>query len=225
MTRQRSGDAGQLLATLPASVRQRNPQLPATTAPARRAPRKAPQRATAPVAALPAGAVVVDVPGLLLTSEANSRGHTKYGKADRTAKARAATAKALRGVALPPLPLRVCVTRIAPKALDSDNIHGSGAKAVRDEVADALGLPSDRDPRVTWRVAQACGPAGVRITLTPVDGRGRVETQDAADVVTMHITGTQWADAMRSMLDRAGGWARFDVPGLSLRLVLTRADL
>ena len=44
MSRQRSGDAGQLLATLPASVRQRNPQLPATTAPARRAPRKAAQR-------------------------------------------------------------------------------------------------------------------------------------------------------------------------------------
>ena len=43
MSRQRSGDPGQLLARLPASVVARNPQLPATTAPARRAPRKAPQ--------------------------------------------------------------------------------------------------------------------------------------------------------------------------------------
>ena len=73
----------------------------------------------------------------------------------------------------------------------------------------------DGDPRVTWLYEQTRGPVGVRLTAEP-----RV-----AQVVTVAITGSQWADAMRSMLDRAGGWARFDVPGLSLRLVLTRADL
>ena len=225
MSRQRSGDAGQLLATLPASVRQRNPQLPATTAPARRAPRKAPQRAAAPVAALPAGAVVVTIDGLRLASEANARGHTKHGKSSRAAAVRAAVARALAGRALPPLPVRVCVTRVAPRRIDTDNL-ASACKSARDQVAAALEVDDGPgETRVTWRESQVVGPSRVRVTLTPLDGRASVVVGEAGDVVTVAVTGTQWADAMRTMLDRDGGWARFDVAGLSLRLVLTRADL
>ena len=212
MSRQRSGDAGQLLATLPASVRQRNPQLPATTAPARRAPRKAPQRAVAPVAALPPGAVVVTIDGLRLVNPLNNRKHWRtVSKRGRDEKA--AVALALRGRTPPALPVVVTIARVGRGTMDGDGLQAS-AKHVRDSVAAWLGC-DDGDPRVTWLYEQTRGPVGVRLTAEP-----RV-----AQVVTVAITGSQWADAMRTMLDRAGGWARFDVAGLSLRLVLTRADL
>jgi hypothetical protein len=67
----------------------------------------------------------------------------------------------------------VTLTRLAPsRGLDDDNLAAS-LKAVRDGVADALGLAEDRDPRVTWRYAQANGRAvlglpsgyGVRIEI------------------------------------------------------------
>lgn len=145
------------------------------------------------------GVVVVEVPGLELASEANARGHTRAAKGGRTKRIRSVVARAFHGVALPPLPLRVCVTRIAPCALDSDNIHGSGAKAVRDQVADALGLRSDRDRRVEWRVAQTKGPVGVRVTLAPLPAlRSTVDAGEAADVVTLRVTREaleRWADA------------------------------
>ena len=212
MSRQRSGDAGQLLATLPASVRQRNPQLPATTAPARRAPRKAPQRAAAPVAALPTGAVVVTIDGLRLVNPLNNRkGWCTVSERGRREKA--AVALALRGRTPPALPVVVTIARVGRGTMDGDGLQAS-AKHVRDSVAAWLGC-DDGDPRVTWLYEQTRGPVGVRLTAEP-----RV-----AQVVTVAVTGTQWADAMRTMLDRDGGWARFDVAGLSLRLVLTRADL
>jgi hypothetical protein len=53
----------------------------------------------------------------------------------------------------------VCtLTRIAPGLLDDDNLAG-GFKAVRDGIADALGI-DDADPRITWRYAQQKGPRG-----------------------------------------------------------------
>lgn len=52
-------------------------------------------------------------------------------------------------------PMVVTLTRIAPRALDSDNLAGS-AKHVRDGVADALGI-DDRNPIVEWRYAQRRG--------------------------------------------------------------------
>ncbi len=52
--------------------------------------------------------------------------------------------------------LVVTLTRVAPRALDDDGAVTS-LKACRDGVADALGLPNDRDPRVTWRYAQRRG--------------------------------------------------------------------
>ena len=49
-------------------------------------------------------------------------------------------------------PLTVTLTRLASRKLDSDNLVAS-LKAVRDGVADALGL-DDGDERLTWRYAQ-----------------------------------------------------------------------
>lgn len=50
----------------------------------------------------------------------------------------------------------ITLTRIAPKELDDDG-NASGMKSIRDGIADAMGLKSDRDPRVTWRYAQERG--------------------------------------------------------------------
>lgn len=139
----------------------------------------APQGPTASRTAL--GGVRVVIPGLLLESEANERGHAR-AKARRTAAQRAAVGSTLRvlGGAAVPLPCRVVVTRVAPLPLDSDNLTGS-AKHVRDELAVWLNpkviakgkkrgqvTGDDRDPRVEWLVAQEKGPAAVVIEVAPV---------------------------------------------------------
>jgi hypothetical protein len=54
-----------------------------------------------------------------------------------------------------PLPYAVTMTRIAPRALDDDNVRGA-LKAVRDGIAERLGI-DDRDPRVAWRYEQRRG--------------------------------------------------------------------
>jgi hypothetical protein len=68
------------------------------------------------------------------------------------------------------LPLVVTFTRLSAGELDDDNLRGA-MKSVRDGMADALGLRSDRDPRVRWEYAQGRGskavPYGVRIEVRP----------------------------------------------------------
>lgn len=111
-------------------------------------------------------------------SEANRRGHwSKHtgrtkGQRDATglvvqaeAKQRTKRDAAWLLLSADDGPLFVTLTRLAPRRLDSDNNVGS-LKAVRDGVADALGI-DDRDPRVTWLYGQekAKGYA-VRITIT-----------------------------------------------------------
>lgn len=49
-------------------------------------------------------------------------------------------------------PMTITITRIAPRKLDSDNL-ASSAKAVRDGIADALGI-DDGSELVTWRYEQ-----------------------------------------------------------------------
>ncbi len=55
--------------------------------------------------------------------------------------------------------LVVTLTRVAPRVLDDDNLRTS-LKSPRDGVADALGLKSDRDPRIQWLYRES--RAGVR---------------------------------------------------------------
>lgn len=64
---------------------------------------------------------------------------------------------------VPALPVTVTLVRVGPRALDDDNL-AFAFKAVRDGVADALGV-KDHDARVTWVYAQERGPYAIRIEL------------------------------------------------------------
>lgn len=98
--------------------------------------------------------------GMILVSEANARGH--WGPRAKRAAAQRGIAKLDVGGAIDPAlrkgltegGLAITLTRVAPCELDDDNLRGA-CKALRDGVADALGLASDRDKRVTWLYEQA----------------------------------------------------------------------
>ena len=67
------------------------------------------------------------------------------------------------------LPVRVTFTRVAPRALDGDNLQAS-LKATRDGVADALGV-DDRTPLVMWTYDQRRGKVrehGVEISVESI---------------------------------------------------------
>lgn len=84
-------------------------------------------------------------------SEANMRGHwTRRYK--RTSEQRGIVMLILGLRRSLPLPLRVVLTRLAPRFLDSDNLAISN-KAIRDQVADWLDV-DDRDSRVLWEYGQ-----------------------------------------------------------------------
>jgi len=59
------------------------------------------------------------------------------------------------GQGVPKLPIRVTLTRVSPRKLDSDNLAMS-CKHVRDAVAKMLGI-DDGDPGVTWVYQQEKG--------------------------------------------------------------------
>lgn len=88
---------------------------------------------------------------LRLPSAANLREHWA-AKAKRVKSQRAAVALYLGNGPRPPFPVVVTLTRIAPRALDGDNLQGA-FKGARDEVARWFGVP-DNDPRVTWHYDQ-----------------------------------------------------------------------
>jgi hypothetical protein len=110
-------------------------------------------------------------------SEANQRGH--WGKRARRAKKQRAAARLLVRAARAVLPksgtVAITLTRIAPRALDTDNL-AAGLKAVRDGVADALRV-DDGSSRIEWRYAQEKGKPdeyAVRVAIhqpEPVGGR------------------------------------------------------
>jgi len=119
------------------------------------------------------------IPGMRLVNSTNARGSWKRGHFGvtkpqrRTGYTLALHAMATGGV--PTLPLIITITRIGPRALDSDNVPPS-AKALRDGIADALGFVglvrvnargqgNDGDPRIDWRYSQSRGPYGVRVEI------------------------------------------------------------
>lgn len=68
-----------------------------------------------------------------------------------------------------PRPCTVTMTRLSFGTLDEDNLQGA-AKAIRDGIADAIGVP-DNDPAIEWRYAQErCkrGEFGVRVQIAPI---------------------------------------------------------
>ena len=94
---------------------------------------------------------------LRLPSAANLREHWS-ARARRVKAQRQAVAIYVLGKPRPALPVVVTLTRVAPRALDGDNLQ-SAFKAPRDEVARWLGV-DDADPRVTWSYAQRSGGVG-----------------------------------------------------------------
>jgi hypothetical protein len=88
----------------------------------------------------------------------------------RVRRDREATALMLTQVKRPELPLVVTFVREAPRPLDDDN-NVAAFKATRDAVATWLGLPNDRDPRVTWRYAQEKRPKRFAGTLIRFEAR------------------------------------------------------
>lgn len=105
----------------------------------------------------------VELP-LRIESVANKRWHWSV-------KARHTKAQRLAALAVPPHPLPCVVTlvRVAPRALDTDNL-ASGFKALRDGIADRLGV-ADNDPRVSWRYEQVRGKAkeyAARVRIQPI---------------------------------------------------------
>mgnify|MGYP000283041968 CR=1 FL=1 len=100
-------------------------------------------------------------------SEPNLRVH--WAKRARRAHKQREAARMLVRAALAPLPpwnsiragnrkLKVWLWRIGPRELDSDNL-AAALKAVRDGVADALGM-DDGDPRLLWCYGQRRGKPG-----------------------------------------------------------------
>lgn len=105
----------------------------------------------------------------------NAREHFAV-RAKRVKGEREAVAWSLKGKTRPAIPCSVILTRIKPmgKELDDDNLTSS-LKAVRDEVANWLGV-DDRDRMtVRYRYAQRRGPWGVSIEFAgPVVGAQHV---------------------------------------------------
>ncbi|HEX4932672.1 MAG TPA: hypothetical protein VFV33_05790 [Gemmatimonadaceae bacterium] len=108
----------------------------------------------------------VAIPGLRLDVTPNSRLY-HFNRSRRVKDQRSTTALVLASHrrTLPELPVVVTITRCSPGTVDDDNATAS-AKAVRDAIADVLGV-DDRDPRVTWRVLQRRAPWGVQVEITP----------------------------------------------------------
>lgn len=109
---------------------------------------------------------------LRTVSTLNAREHwrvkAKRSKSDRF------TARLLADAELTPVrrwfvPVAVKLTRVGPRALDGDNLQGA-LKAVRDGVADALGI-DDGDVSVTWSYDQQKGkPREYAVIVEVSDG-------------------------------------------------------
>lgn len=97
---------------------------------------------------------------LRTVSSLNQREHwskrARRTKTQRTV-ARLKTESELRPVRRWFVPTTVKLTRVAPGKLDGDNLQGA-LKAVRDGIADALGI-DDGDDSVTWTYDQQRGRA------------------------------------------------------------------
>jgi hypothetical protein len=111
--------------------------------------------------------VTLTIPMRLL-SAANLREHWA-AKAKRVKQQRQAVAMFIGGRPKPALPVVVTLVRIAPRALDGDNLQ-SAFKAPRDEIARWLGC-QDNDPRVTWVYGQRRAGVGEYAVVVRVEGR------------------------------------------------------
>lgn len=98
-----------------------------------------------------------------------SRANANWSRGKRIRLVREMRALGRKSVIPHALPVTVTLTRIAPRALDGDNLQNA-FKAIRDGIADRLGV-DDRDSRVTWQYGQERGQPrqyAVRIKIEPV---------------------------------------------------------
>lgn len=85
-------------------------------------------------------------------SEANVREH--WAKKAKRAKAQRKTAYFIFSqYMIYPRPKKITLTRIAPRALDDDNLRGA-LKAVRDGIADSLGVDDSQRSGIEWEYCQ-----------------------------------------------------------------------
>jgi len=99
---------------------------------------------------------------LKTVSEPNTRDHwSKKGKRTSQQRNLVHMAACGHGIRTVQAPWVVTVVRIAPSnGLDPHENLPASQKAVCDGLADALGLKSDRDPRVEWKYDQRRGKPG-----------------------------------------------------------------
>jgi len=220
-----------LLAAAPRSLRERNAPTPA---PVPGTPRTAPpdasavhhRRSTPAATALPEGVVVLSLDGVVTRSEANTQIGGRWDRTRRRDAAHAAVTRATRGLTAPPLPVRVCLTRLGPGTCDVDNLAGA-MKATQDAIARWLGVDDGpTETRVEWRRAQERtkrGVYGVRVTLAPLPApRSTVDAGEAADVVVLRVTRPafwRWADAAL-----AGEGRALDAGGVLVRVEWTDTE-
>lgn len=90
-----------------------------------------------------------------LVSVANQREH--WAKRAKRTKSHRGTAKLALAyhASRVPLPVDICITRVAPRMLDMDNCVAS-MKAIQDGIADAFCI-KDNDPRIRFEYAQERG--------------------------------------------------------------------
>lgn len=93
--------------------------------------------------------VTVVAKGLRLGLTKNARLHPQ-AEARARRRERQIIDRALAAIAAPPGPWRVVITRVGPRAMDTDNTCTS-AKGVRDAIAAWLGV-DDGDESVAWEV-------------------------------------------------------------------------
>lgn len=109
----------------------------------------------------------IEIHGLKTVSALNSREHWRT-RAKRVKAERETVAWRLSDKPKPLLSCVVTLTRVAPSnGLDCDNLQGA-MKAIRDQVAQWLGINDKHRDIVRYEYAQRRGPWGVTIEFSPM---------------------------------------------------------
>lgn len=106
----------------------------------------------------------------LVPPGANVREH-HMARHRRIKKERAAVARILSQQERPALPVIVTVIRCCAGWLDAHDNLPFAMKGPVDEIAEWLGLPNDRDPRVTWKYDQRKAGRAERGTVIRIEER------------------------------------------------------
>lgn len=112
--------------------------------------------------------LIVEIEDMRLKGGQNAREHWR-ARASRTRREREAAHWTLLDTKRPKLPVVVRLIRIAPRALDDDNLSGV-FKAIRDGVADAYGIADNDKTKIRFEYEQERGAPhqyGVRIEVHP----------------------------------------------------------